>query len=356
MKNKCPNRQFNLDKLFNEDDVEKEILEQQKTVKYDTREFTTEFLADKYTKKEIIIPDYQRKLIWSEEKKSKFIESVIIGLPIPFMFGTENNDGVIEIIDGSQRLRTITEFLNNKLELVNIEKIGSINGYCFEELPVAQQRKFKNKALRMILLSEVDESICFDIFERINTGAEELRPSEVRKGAFKGNFYNLVLELADTEKFKNLTPMSQKTANRGEREELLLRFFVYSDKYLDFKHDVRLFLDRYTRELNQKFSLSPDLIDEYKNRFTSMVEFVVKNFEYGFARNTNKITPRVRFEALAVGSYLALKEKPELLNMPINLDWLHSDEFDFHTTTHGSNNSNKLKNRIEYVKEQLLRN
>jgi len=349
-------RIVSLEKLLNEEDVEREIVEQQRTVRYDTKEYTVEFLSEKYTKGEIVIPEYQRNLVWSEEKKSKFIESVIIGLPIPFMFGTENKDGFVEIIDGSQRLRTINEFLKGELELVNIEKIGSINGYIYDELPSAQKRKLKNKSLRMVLLNEVDENVCIDIFERINTGAEELRPSEVRKGAFKGPFYDLVLKMAAKKEFKALTPMSQKTANRGERDELALRFFCYSDIYLQFKHDVRLFLDRYTKEMNRKFAESPDLAEEYECRFNNMISFVARNFENGFAKNRNRVTPRVRFESLSVGTCLALQEKPEVLESQIDVDWLSSDDFKEHTTTHGSNNSNRLKNRIEYVRDQILGN
>jgi len=347
---------FDLTKLLNEDDVEQEILDQQKTVRYDTKEYTVEFLSDKYDKGEIVIPEYQRKLVWSNEKKSKFIESVIIGLPIPFMFGTENKDGFIEIIDGSQRLRTINEFLENKLELIDVEKIGSINGYLFEELPAAQQRKFKNKSLRMILLSDVDDNVCFDIFERINTGAEKLRDSEVRKGAFKGPFYDLVLKLSASKEFKSLTPMSQKPANRGERDELVLRFFAYSDKYLDFKHDVRLFLDKYAKNMNLIFSENPDLVTKYEIRFNNMINFIKNKFPDGFSKENKKITPRVRFEALAIGSHLALEENPDIVNSEFDLSWLNSEDFQYHTTTHGSNNGKKLKNRIEYVRDQLLGN
>ena len=91
-----------------------------------------------------------------------------------------------------------------------------------------------------------------------------------------------------------------------------------------------------------------------KTEFDKMLQFVKTYFPYGFAKSERaKSTPRVRFEAISVGVALALREKPDLV--PVSMDWLNSDDFKRHTTTHASNSPARVSGRILYVKEQLLR-
>lgn len=132
-------------------------------------------------------------------------------------------------------------------------------------------------------------------------------------------------------------------------KHLLLRFFAYSNCYLEFDHAVKDFLDEFLIK-NQ------DTFDEaaYTSEFTAVLTFVENNFPFGFAKTkTSKITPRVRFEALSVGVALALRQNPTLTVS--NVDWMKSDEFRRLTTSDASNNQGKLKERVEYVRDQLLK-
>jgi Protein of unknown function DUF262 len=119
--------------------AEQQIIEKQKVVDYQIREYTIELLVRKYQegrkekKNDIFIPDYQRKFVWDEKKQSFFIESLLLGMPIPYMFSADSaeNDGRSEIVDGSQRLRTLEAFLDNKLVLIGLEKLALLNGFRF---------------------------------------------------------------------------------------------------------------------------------------------------------------------------------------------------------------------------------
>lgn len=140
--------------------IENQINIEKQTVDYDTREFTIEILVYKYLegededKNEIFVPEYQREFVWDDERQSKFIESIILGLPIPLIFVAENSDGRLEIVDGSQRIRTLSAFLNNKLKIVGLERLTEINDLYYADFPESRQRKFKNLPIRMIVLSE----------------------------------------------------------------------------------------------------------------------------------------------------------------------------------------------------------
>jgi hypothetical protein len=338
--------------------IESQLVEKQRTIDYDTKEFTVELFVQKLDNGDFFIPAYQREFVWHERRRAKFIESVLLGLPIPFMFAADTPDGTLEIVDGAQRLRTLREFLDNKLVLTSLEQLTNLEGHRFSDLPTPQQRKFKNRTLRMIVLTDkTTEDAKYDIFQRINTGSDVLRSSEVRKGAYRGPFYSLVEECAGRTDFIELCPVGRGPGLRREREELVLRFFAYSERYEDFRHDVRKFLDEYTREKNRLYGeeTEPSKIDREAKRsdFDRVMKFVADFFPYGFAKSaTATTTPRVRFEAIAVGANLALRKNPNL--RPKQLSWLDSPRFRELTTTHGSNSQVRLAARIEFVRDSLL--
>jgi hypothetical protein len=344
--------------IFDHSLIENQLLEKQRTIDYDTKDFTVELLVQKLGNGDFFIPAYQREFVWNEKRKTKFIESVLLGLPIPFMFSADTKDGTLEIIDGAQRLRTLRDFIEDRVVLRKLEQLSELESCTFSEIPVAQQRKFKNRTLRMIVLTDkTTDDAKYDIFQRINTGSDVLRSSEVRKGAYRGPFYSLVEECAGRTDFIELCPVGRKPTLRREREELVLRFFAYSERYNSFKHDVQSFLDEYTVEKNTLYqSESPKASSDRVSKvleFGHVMKFVQQFFPFGFAKSaTASTTPRVRFEAIAVGTNLALREQPSL--HPMDLSWLDSQQFRSLTTTHGSNSQPRLAARIEFVRDRLL--
>jgi hypothetical protein len=339
--------------------AERQIDEKQRTINYDTKEFTVELLVHKFKAGEFTIPRYQREFVWSDERRSKFIESVILGLPIPFMFTAETNEGVLEIVDGAQRIRTLAEFMENGFRLRKLESLELLNGIAYSDLPAAQQRKFKNRTLRMVVLSGTTSlESKFDIFERINTGSDSLRNAELRKGAYPGPFYQLVDECAGKTDFMRLCPINAKVARRGERQELVLRFFAYAERYVDFRHDVAKFLNAYVMEKNNLYKAdNPQATKDRADKvvaFSEMLAFVGKYFPFGFAKTQYaSTTPRVRFEAIAVGTHLALQINPLL--RPRDMSWIQSGDFQRQVTTHASNSAPRLRGRVEFVRDALLK-
>lgn len=339
--------------------AEEQIIEQSKRIEFFIVEYSVELLSDKMDRKEFEIPPYQRKFTWEHERKSRFIESVVMGLPVPFLFFWEMSDGKLEVVDGSQRLRTIQQFLNGDLRLGDLQVLSRLSGFSFVDLPESRQRKIKNRSIRGIVLNEhADEQARFDMFERINTGSKVANPAEVRRGALAGPFMDLVIELAQDEKFGRLAPMPTKQALEQGSEELVTRFFAYGDGLEDYRDLPAKFLFEYSKKMNDRFVTEPQLRDLYRDRFETIMEFVDKHFPYGFGKNErSSATPRARFEAIAVGSYLALTERPSLTST-LTLDsvetWLNDDEFREVTGSDGANAIAKLERRINFVREKLL--
>lgn len=343
---------------FSEDKIETiltQVKEESTLYDYRTKDYPFEVICSKYGEERdpastLYVPEYQRKFVWRPERQSKFIESVLLGVPLTPFLVSEDQNSRLEIIDGSQRIRTLIAFFENRLRLRDLEKLTEINTAKFKDLPQKLQNYIKNRDFRVIVVDNAEIGIRQDIFERINTTSEKLTDAEIRRGSYSGNFYNLILELKENDDFKAICPVSHPKEKRGEDEELILRFFAYIDKYQEFRHDVAIFLNDYLEQMNENADFDEK---RYRKAFLSMVKFIKDFYPLGFRKESNaKSTPRVRFEAIAVGTYLALLKKPDLQKP--NLEWLDSEGFKIQTTSDASNNPSRLKNRIEFVRDGLL--
>ncbi len=175
--------------------VEAQIKELQKITDYEIREWPIEVLVDKFTNgrdtdsSEIFIPDYQREMVWSPRQQSRFIESILIRLPVPFIFAADvaegDRAGNLEIIDGSQRIRTLDNFLSNRLMLVDLQRLDTANGMKFNDLPQARKLRFKRQTIRVIEITDkADDEARREMFDRLNSGGTKLKSMEIRRGVY----------------------------------------------------------------------------------------------------------------------------------------------------------------------------
>lgn len=334
--------------------AERQLLEEKEPVNYDTREYPVEVLIDKYNQGEFVIPKYQRNFVWEAdlEKMSKFIESILLDLPIPYLFFADDLDsGKLEIVDGSQRIRTLVKFKKDEFELTDLEVLDLFNGFKFSDLSESRQRRFLRKTVRSIELTEkASTDVRRDLFARINTKPYDLLPMEIRRGLYEGPFLDFITECANNALFQKICPVSKAKLQQRESEELVLRFFSYTENYQNFEHRVDDFLDEYLQDKHKNGFDKEGL----KKLFEDMLNFVNTYFEYGFRKSKNaNSTPRGRFEAIAVGTALAQRTNKQL-NTNIQ-NWINGQEFKDKTTSDGANNKSKLKERIEYVKDKLIK-
>lgn len=330
--------------------AEEQIRTLRKEIDYNTRDYSIDFLIQQFHDNEFYIPDeYQRQYIWNNADKNRFVESILLGLPIPLMFFSDTEDGRCEIIDGAQRTQAMEEFMSGDLILSDLKKLTSLNGFSYNDIPAYFRKKFDKTNMRIIVLSDdTTLEIRQEIFNRINTTGREANASEIRRGSFRGPFMDFLMACTKDQLFIDVCPISETMAKRYEQLELVIRFFAFLDHYQEFTHRVDSFLDEYIENTKDSFDQA-----KMKSEFDAMLRFVKEYFPYGFAKTaTAKSTPRVRFEAISVGVALALREKPDLT--PKSMDWLESKEFLRHTTTHASNSPARVSGRILYVKNQLL--
>ena len=338
--------------------IANQIREKKQEVRYGTREYVAEYLVDKFDAEEFYIPlEYQRNFVWSDEDCSYFIESVLIGLPIPYMFFADTEDGRTEIVDGAQRMNALASFASNNLTLSGLAILTSVNGKTYSDLPVEVQRRFNNSSFRVVYLEEgTTFEVRQEIFRRINSSGVRLKSQEIRRGSMDGAFTSLVSRLSKSELFAELAPLSETARKHYDDMELITRFFAYSDGYPSFsnyKDRVAPYLDAYTEAMNSEFEQHPELREEYSVRFSKMLQYVKSGLgNLGFRKTpTGKSTPHARFEAISVGVDVALRKNSDLPTQ--DMSWVDDDAFQILVRSDSANVKAKLKARIDYVADRL---
>ncbi|MBY3031555.1 DUF262 domain-containing protein [Rhizobium leguminosarum] len=212
-------------------EIQRSVEDARSEIRYLVTDYPVETLIRRYTETsasegEIYIPEYQRSLQWDDEQKSYFIESLMLRIPVPPVFFYEVN-GSLELVDGSQRIRTLVGFTKDEFKLTGLEKLDALNGLRFSDIPGVIRKRFLNSPIRSFVLEEgTDESARIELFRRVNTSSKQLSEAEIRKGAYQGPFLSLVLDCANRPIFKELSPGTGSRGNKNsesERQEVTAR-------------------------------------------------------------------------------------------------------------------------------------
>jgi hypothetical protein len=310
------------------------------------------------------VPEYQRKLAWGSHQQSEFIESLLVGLPIPFMFFYQMPDGRMEIVDGSQRMRAMRAFLKEGLRLSDLVLLPELNGFAFTDLPKDRRDKIEDITIRTIVLdTSTDPATRAEMFARINKSGTVANEAEIRRGSLPGPVTELIRELAESPDFVAATPMSQKVVDQREREELVTRFFAYLEgwdtpegRFPNYRDRPKKYLYDYLKSANDTAALDVTLTDTMRAEFAQMLAVVPSLFPNGFRKNATANTiPRVRFEAIATGTALALREKKDLdVTLADVAERMTEKSFDQVVVSDGANVRSKLEGRIGIVRSILV--
>ncbi len=347
--------------------AEEAISSVSRQVKFNIAEYPVSVYVGRFkddTTDRYFVPEYQRNVAWNDEQKSQFMESLLVGLPIPFMFFYQTPGGRMEIVDGSQRMRAMRAFLKEGMMLRDLVLVPELNGFRFLDLPQDRRNKLEDVTIRTIVLdTDTDPSTRAEMFARINRAGTAANEAEIRRGSLPGPMTDLIKELAEAPAFVNATPISAKAVDQREREELVTRFFAYTDKsetpdgrFPGYRDRPKKFLYDYLKAANQEAKDDPNIVGQKRAEFEHMLDFVSATFPKGFRKiGGGPAVPRVRFEAIAVGSALALREKPDLVVAPqVVAQRMAEGNFDKVVVSDGANVRAKLEGRIDLVRSILL--
>lgn len=176
----------------------------------------------------ILDPDYQRNYVWDNKKASKLVESIILNVPIPVIYVSEEKDSSWSVIDGLQRLNSLKRFFDGKFKLSGLEILYELNKCDIKSLPAKASRMLKNGLLRIVMVTaDSNDDIKYDIFMRLNTGAVHLNEQELRNCLYRGKFNTFLQEEAKNPQWLALLGLEEPHKRMSDRE-LLLRFLALS--------------------------------------------------------------------------------------------------------------------------------
>lgn len=340
--------------------IQDQLDKNRRSVAFDSYDLAVRQLLDMLSENSIdIAPEYQRHFKWNPERQSQLIESLLLGIPVPSLFMATNADATWEVVDGLQRLTTLINFAGSpdqiaeitsrgkKLRLVGLEKMTSLNGLTFEELPKSVQLTFLTRPIRVTVLNDrSDFGVRYDLFERLNTGGITLHPQEIRNCVFFGEFNDFLKTCAQNKDFRSVLKLGSDAERSGSHEELALKFFSYYEQADRFVHSVEGFLNDYMETKSKKFNNKRSL----KSVFDTTFEILSECLPQGIVRSSrSNTTPLVLFEAISVGVAEALDDGHEI--DPVRLRALLDDAALKKLTTGATNSRKMLGNRIAYVRD-----
>jgi len=339
---------------------ESQLEAQRHRVDFDTYDITVQQLISMVESGAIdVAPAYQRHFRWDIKKRSDLVESVFLGVPVPSLFMATNRDGTWELVDGVQRLSTLTQFagseearkrleLTHPLVLGELKKLSELNKTTFAQLPDSIKLKFMLRPIKVITLSDKsDLAVRFDLFERLNTGGEALTDQEIRACIYRGQFNEFLERMAKAKEFQKVIRLTDRQDKDGTREECVLRFFAFLHDYKLFVHSVVDFLNSYMAKASKSFDYKKNE-ELFIRTFTQLQSALPR----GIVRGTRRITPINLYEAVAVGAGLALQKRPILASTDAQ-GWIGSDTMKT-LTTGATNNLKQVKGRIEYSRDKFL--
>lgn len=281
---------------FTEEEL-KEIQDsaKERTVRTQTVEYGMETLIDKIDDEVIKLdPDYQRHHRWDDGTSSRLIESLILNIPIPYIYISKDVDVDEEIegktrytvIDGQQRLTAIYGFVKEKYALEGLKVLPKLENIKYSELPIFLKRRLEERTIKCLIIdSTLDRSVKYEIFERLNTGSLELSNQEIRNAIYRGPFNNRIKELAKLDIIKKMFYISPAKGKKyAPREktmddvELILRFFAFSvdEGYKSYNGELKEFLNNRMEMFNK---LSENEVKDLSKSYLDTLFLIEKQLE-----------------------------------------------------------------------------
>lgn len=266
-----------------------------------------------------ISPDFQRDFVWKDSDQTRFVDSLIKQLPIPSMcFAYDSKEERWLVIDGLQRISTIIRFLDGKnWKLSNLDDIDpNLAGKSVETIKETKTELHKYykrvenlsipiTVLRCDLTKPTHMEYLFKVFHRLNTGGMKLNNQEIRSCIFEGPFNKLLKELDQYPPWRKINRMKGKQTYRFTKQEIILRFFAFTDGYKTYDGHLARFLNTYMQKHRKA---PPEFLEEKRVFFKRTVDCISK-----FEQDLPKKTIITLLEAMLIGigkNLELLEQKP----------------------------------------------
>lgn len=266
-------------------------------------DYTVDSLVKRLNNENFYVPSFQRLYVWTKKQASRFIESLLLGLPIPSVFvAKEAESNKHMIVDGQQRLKTLQAFYNNdfndqKFRLVDIAPQWA--GKTIDDLDPDDRLRLDDSIIPTIVFKqdtpEDDDTSIYHVFERLNTGGTKLNPQEVRNCVDAGP----LIEFLQSENLENeqWREIAGAVSRRCKDQELILRFLALFYRGDDYERPMKEFLNKFSRR-NRRPSVAR--INEFRELFRGTINYIHEALGKGAFRPDRNLNAAV-YDAVMVG-------------------------------------------------------
>ena len=284
-------------------------------IKVTTRTMTVDLLMGRLADGVLKLqPDFQRKAgIWNNVKQSRLIESLVLRIPLPSFYVSEDDEEEWEVVDGVQRLTAISRFVqpqsdHQALRLTGLEYLkGDFDGCSFEDLPPRLSRRIRETEFTFhVIESNTPPSVRFNIFARINTGGMPLTHQELRHALVPGKARDILKQWAESESFQKAVDHGVKPDRMADRE-MVLRYFAFWNMPTPESYSRRDFGEFLMDAMKDMNKLRRDEVDEACETFESAMRVAREVFgryafrkKYSTSETWRKPINRALFESVAV--------------------------------------------------------
>lgn len=265
-------------------------------------DYPVDGLVSRINRGDIYVPDFQRGYVWTQPQASRFVESLLLGLPVPgiFLFKEPDTQKLV-VVDGQQRLRTLSAFYEGIFKKKEFELAGvcdELEGLTSKTLREEDRRRLDDAIVHATIFQQdspgEDRSSIYLVFERLNTGGTPLAPQEIRSCVSRGELNELLRELASHEKWQEIYGPPNP---RGKDQELILRFFALYYAGEKYARPMKTFLNTFMQERRNPGSAA---ILEMRQHFERVVETAAAHLTRASFRPERSLNAAV-LDALLVG-------------------------------------------------------
>lgn len=277
-------------------------------IRITTKNFSLREVVEQIADKEIdLAPDFQREYVWKKRQKTRLVESILLGIPLPAFYFNQDPDGTYQVVDGVQRLTTIHLFMDGEhaLDEEDLEYLRDLTGKRYADLDAATQRRFRSTQIVVhIIEAQTPEDVKYDIFGRVNTLGSPLSAQEIRHAMSKQRSRQLLQRLtslpafhAATDRFfrKKIDGQWQPNSRRMTNRELALRFCAFRH-YTEEDYRRHESLDAYLVDFTRR--LDGRALDSAQNLSDAEVELLARDFERAMS-NSHEVMGNAAFRRWA---------------------------------------------------------
>ncbi len=292
---------------------------------------------------------FQRRFVWRKPQMDRFIESLLLGYPVPGIFLVQGPDKRLLVLDGQQRLRTLHAFISNlyRENPYVLENVGDqFHRLSYPKLPDDMRREFDNTFIHATIVRH-DESPegyrgVYQLFERLNTGGTNLQPQEIRVALFHGRYVELLRALNEVPEWRDLYG---KRSERLKDQELILRYLAMLHDRAEYSRPLKIFLNDF---LDRNQDASAKRCKDDRELFTSAVQLISSDIGPRAFRPVRNLNAAF-VEAVLVGVAERLRSggtPPKEGELESAFDALVADDAFLRTTTASTAGEEVLADRL----------